>query len=38
MQERMIPLTAWTRAWACGCSLADIGGSNSVGGIDVCFL
>jgi len=38
MPERMIPLAAWIKAWACGRLLADIKGSYSVGGMDVCLL
>jgi hypothetical protein len=33
-----VPVAARSKAWVCGCSLAGIVGSNSVGGMDVCFL
>jgi hypothetical protein len=33
-----IPVTARSRAWVCGRSLAGIVGSNPAGGTDVCLL
>ena len=33
-----IPVTARSKAWTCGRSLAGIAASNPAGGIDVCVL
>ena len=33
-----IPVTARSKAWTCGRSLAEIAASNPAGGIDVCVL
>jgi hypothetical protein len=33
-----IPVTAPSKAWVCGRSLAGIAGSNTAGGMDVCRL
>ena len=33
-----IPVTARSKAWDCGRSLAGIAGSNRAGGMFVCFL
>ena len=33
-----IPLSARSKAWVCGCSLAGIVGSNPSLGVDVCLL
>ena len=33
-----IPVTAWSKAWACGRLLAGIAGSYSAGGKDVCVV
>jgi hypothetical protein len=33
-----IPAAARSKAWVCGCLLAEIGGSIPVRGMDVCFL
>ena len=32
-----IPVTAWSKAWVCGRSLAGIVGSNPAGGLDFCL-
>jgi hypothetical protein len=34
--NKPIPVTARSKAWACGRSLAGIVGSNPAGGMDVC--
>ena len=31
-----VPVAAWSKAWVCGRSPADIVGSNPAGGMDVC--
>ena len=31
-------MAAQSKAWVCGCSSAEILGSNPTGGIDVCLL
>ena len=33
-----IAMTAWSVAWVCGLLLAEIVGSNSAGGMNVCLL
>ena len=33
-----IPVAAWSKAWVCGRSPAEIVGSNPTGGMDVCLL
>ena len=33
-----IQMAAWSKSWVCGRSLAGTAGSNSAGGMDVCFL
>jgi len=33
-----VPLVARSVAWVCGCSPAEIVGSNPIGGMDVCVL
>jgi len=33
-----VPVTARSKAWFCGRSLAEIVGSNPAGGMDVCLL
>ena len=33
-----IPLTAPSKTWVCGCSLAGIAGSNPARDMDVCLL
>ena len=33
-----IPVAALSKAWVCGCWIAGIPGSNSVGDMDVCIL
>jgi hypothetical protein len=35
---RPIPVTARSKAWVCGPSLAGIAGSNPTGGMDVSLL
>ena len=32
------PVAARSKAWVCGCSIAEITGSNSAGGMNVCLL
>ena len=32
----LIPVAEWSKAIVCGRSLAEIAGSNSAGGTDVC--
>ena len=31
-----VPVAEWSKAWVCGCSPADIVGSNPAGGMDIC--
>jgi hypothetical protein len=33
-----IAVAVLSKAWVCGCSLAEIVGSNLAGGMDVCLL
>jgi hypothetical protein len=33
-----IPVTARSKAWVCGRSLAEIVGSNPIGDMDVCLV
>jgi len=33
-----IPVAASSKMWVCGNALAEIAGSNTVGGMDVCLL
>jgi hypothetical protein len=37
-KQEPIPVTARSKAWFCGYSLAGIAGSNPVGGMDICLL
>jgi len=36
--EKPIPVSARTKAWVCGRSLAGIAGSNRTGGMNICLL
>jgi len=36
--EHTIPVTAQSKTWICGRSLAGVAGSNLAAGIDVCLL
>jgi hypothetical protein len=36
--KTQIPVTARSKSWICGRSLAGISGSNTAGGMDVCLL
>ena len=33
-----VSVAAGSKAWVCGCSLAEIAGSNPAGSMDVCLL
>jgi hypothetical protein len=33
----VIPVAERSKSWVCGCSPAEIVGSNSAGGLDVCL-
>jgi len=33
-----VPVAARSKAWVCGCTLAEIAGSNPAGGMDACLL
>jgi len=34
----LVPVAVQSQAWVCGCSPAEIVGSNPAGGMDVCLL
>jgi hypothetical protein len=38
LYSQPIPVTACSKAWVCGRSLAGIAGSNPASGVDVCLL
>jgi len=37
IKYKYLTVAAPSKTWVCGCSLAGFAGSNSAGGIDVCF-
>jgi len=38
IQKMPVPVAARSKAWVCGRSPAEIVGSNTAGGMDVCLL
>jgi hypothetical protein len=38
LYQRPVPVVAWSKAWVCGSSLAEIAGSNPARSMDVCLL